>query len=66
MNLHKEGYKSIGICSKCQSMVYITFKRKNYKLKSGRIVYNVLLGICDVCDGLVSIPQQPKKVDIVA
>ena len=53
-----EGAKSKGICSKCEAIVPTTFKPGDFKVPSGKVYKNVLLGYCDTCGECVSIPHE--------
>lgn len=59
MKLYKVGDKSKAICSHCKQMRAITFAERDVPLSSGKgTVKDVLVGACDVCDQVVSIPHQ--------
>ncbi len=59
MKLYKEGDKSKAICSRCGQLRTTTFAERDVPLSSGTgVVRDVLVGVCDVCDEVVSIPQQ--------
>lgn len=59
MKIYMESEKSKGICKKCKILVPITFQVASVPLssKKGR-VEDVLVGKCDHCQHIVSIPQQ--------
>jgi hypothetical protein len=55
----KENDKSTAICSFCKKLVEIVFKRRDllYPTKN-TIINNILVGVCNECDHVISIPQQ--------
>jgi hypothetical protein len=59
VEMHKVGDKSKAICSSCAEVRPCTYLKRDVPLSSGeRTVLAVLVGVCDVCGGVVSIPQQ--------
>lgn len=59
MKLYKLGDTSKGICSNCAQIRPLTFLERNVPLSSGKgTVHDVLVGVCDVCKEVVSIPHQ--------
>ncbi len=61
MEIFKEGDKSRAICSCCKKQVATTFQVRTAPIKDGGVSYRVpdiLVGVCDACDTVVSIPQQ--------
>lgn len=61
MNIFKEGDQSKGICEHCKKLVSTTFKVQDAPIHDGNATYfvkDVLVGVCDVCNRIVSIPQQ--------
>ncbi len=61
MKIFKEGEKSKAICHHCRKLVSTTFKVQDTKIKDGKDLYRVpevLVGICDDCASVVSVPQQ--------
>jgi hypothetical protein len=58
MRILQEGEKSKAICNSCEELRGITYVYKDYTLKSGLKVPNVLQGICDDCGKAVTIPSQ--------
>lgn len=69
MKFYKEGEKSRAICSCCKKQVTTTFRARNVPLSKGKgTVPDVLVGVCDVCDAVVSLPQQsaPKVAETIA
>ncbi len=58
MRILKEGDKSRAICSKCEDIKTITYFYRDYTLKSGKKIPNVLQGICQNCDTAITIPAQ--------
>jgi hypothetical protein len=63
MKIYIEGEKSKGFCKKCKKIVQTTFKVSSRSTK----VSGVLVGQCDVCDQIVSIPQQssPRIKEVI-
>jgi hypothetical protein len=54
-----EGDKSKAICSHCKKMVSTTFAYRDVPFSDGSgVVKNILVGVCDHCDLVVSIPAQ--------
>lgn len=54
-----EGDKSKAICSHCKKMVSTTFGYRDVPFSDGSgVVKNILVGVCDQCDLVVSIPAQ--------
>ncbi len=59
MKIYKEGEKSKALCEKCEGLVKTTFEVRNVPFSSGKgRAKDVLVGVCDKCDSVVSIPQQ--------
>lgn len=59
MKLYKVGATSKAICSHCEQLRPITFAERDVPLSSRKgVVKDVLVGVCDVCDKVASIPQQ--------
>lgn len=59
MKIYKVGDKSKAVCSFCKEMVSTTFKVKSVPLSGSKgKVRDILAGVCDRCDRVVSIPQQ--------
>lgn len=61
MEIFKEGDRSRAICSHCKKQVTTTFKVRTTAIKDGGVSYKVpdiLVGACDICDSVVSVPQQ--------
>lgn len=56
----KEGDKSKAICYRCGHVVTTTLRLSEYII-ADRIVPDVLLGFCDECGDMVSIPHQSAK-----
>lgn len=58
----KEGQKSKAICSKCSEIVRTTYKtKKSVKIDKNVFIKNSLVGVCDKCSTVVSIPMQSFK-----
>lgn len=59
MKLWNEGDKSKAVCSYCREVVPTTFKRRDVPFSDGKgIVNDILAGVCDLCDHVVSTPPQ--------
>lgn len=61
MQIFKEGDKSRAICSHCKKQGTTTFQVRTTAIKDGGVSYKVpdiLVGVCDACDSVVSVPQQ--------
>lgn len=59
MNFYKEGEKSRALCAFCKALRDTTFQRCTVPLSNGKgEVPDVLVGVCDVCENVVSLPQQ--------
>jgi hypothetical protein len=67
MRFLNEGDKSKAFCRKCEGIKAITYIYRDFVLKNGRRVPNVLQGVCSTCDSVVSIPAQstPKIQDAI-
>lgn len=53
------GDKSHAVCEACQGVVITTFELRDVPFSDGRgVVKGVLVGVCDQCDRVVSIPNQ--------
>ena len=59
MSILKVGDKSEGICQDCKSIVSTTFKLRDvpFSDESG-VARNILAGICDQCERVITIPNQ--------
>lgn len=58
MRILQEGEKSKAICNSCEDLRGITYLYRDYTLKNGTKVPNVLQGICDICGKAITIPAQ--------
>jgi len=59
MKLFQEGDKSKAICSQCRATVATTFARLDVPFSDGKgLARNLLVGVCDHCGQVVSIPAQ--------
>jgi RNase P subunit RPR2 len=59
MKIYHVGEKSKGLCKNCKKLVPTTFKICSVPLSSEESrVDNILAAKCDLCDHIVSIPQQ--------
>jgi len=59
MKIWKVGERSMGACERCGRLVTTRFERRTVKLEHSHIdVPDVLVGVCEHCDAIVSIPPQ--------
>ena len=59
MKLFLEGDKSKAICERCAAVVHTTFMRRDVPFSDASgVAKNILVGVCDVCGDVVSIPAQ--------
>lgn len=61
MEFYKEGDRSRALCPHCKKKVTTTFKVRTSDIFDGSVSYTVpdiLVGVCDLCDADVSVPQQ--------
>lgn len=59
MHLWNEGDRSEAICADCDRIVTTRYAVRTIHLSgSGIDVPGVLVGVCDSCDGIVSLPAQ--------
>ena len=60
MRILQEGDKSQAVCLQCKKLSNTTFRYDTYEVpdSKGKVVENVLLGFCDTCGTLASIPAQ--------
>ena len=67
MKIVKEHNKSKAMCEHCKSLVETTFQYREVTLNdNSAIVENVLVGVCNSCDRVVSMPhQEANKVKAV-
>lgn len=57
------GMKSKAICEYCEKIVNVTFKLRNVPLGDKLVINDVVAGVCDNCDRVVSIPStQTEKI----
>jgi len=55
----RDGDKGRAICEDCRARVTTTYRRRDVPMSDGSgLVRNVLVGVCDTCDTIVSLPQQ--------
>jgi hypothetical protein len=51
--------KGNALCETCQGKVSTTYQRRNVPLSDGSdTVPNVLVGVCDTCDEVVTLPHK--------
>lgn len=65
--MYKIGDKSNAICFQC-GLVSITFNLKDVPIRnSEKVVKDLLVGVCDSCEQVVSIPAQstPKIKQVI-
>ncbi len=59
MRMLQEGQRGLAICPNCKGIVEIRYEyRTNHLEESDLDVENVLVGVCEECDEVVSIPAQ--------
>lgn len=59
MRILKEGDTSEAICESCKSRVAVHYEFRTVHLEESNVdVDDVLVGVCDECDSIVSIPAQ--------
>ena len=61
MEIFKEGDKSKAVCEHCKKISETTFKVRSATIQDGNKllkVPNILVGVCNTCDKVASIPQQ--------
>lgn len=59
MKPHTPGSSSKGICEDCKAIVPTTFTYRDVPFSDGSgTVKNILVAVCDQCDGVVAIPAQ--------
>lgn len=57
--LFQEGDKSKAICADCGKLVSTTFVRRDVAFSDGKgLAKDILVGVCDRCDAVVSTPAQ--------
>ncbi|MGB0833255.1 MAG: hypothetical protein ACPGR2_01915 [Psychrobium sp.] len=55
----KEGDTGQAICKDCSSLSNITYRVRNVPFSDGSgIVKNILVGVCNCCDRVISVPHQ--------
>lgn len=59
MKILKEGDQATGLCESCKTRNPIIYRYRSVYLKKTEVdISHVLVGVCDVCDEIVSIPAQ--------
>lgn len=58
MRILKEGAKSKAICSNSGDIEPITYFYRDFQLKNGVKISNVLQGVCDTCGKAITVPAQ--------
>ncbi|ATQ75544.1 hypothetical protein CR152_14205 [Massilia violaceinigra] len=59
MKLLNVGDKSKAICYDCNELVHTTYKRRDVPFSDGvGVAKDILAGVCDICDRVVSTPAQ--------
>lgn len=53
----KQGDTQQAICLDCNSLQAATLKTLDVKLSSGEMVNNVLVGVCNKCNKVITLPQ---------
>lgn len=50
--------KGKAICENCEKLVTTTYLYKDVPCNNGNVVENILMGVCDECNSVVSLPHQ--------
>lgn len=59
MKLYQEGDQGKALCSHCKGIVATTFRRRDVPFSDGKgMARDILVGVCDTCDQVISIPAQ--------
>jgi hypothetical protein len=59
MKILKVGDKQKAVCYKCKAVKNTTFYLRDVPFSDGSgIVKNILVGVCDFCDGVIITPHQ--------
>lgn len=59
MKIFQEGDRSNAICGHCEKVVRTTFMRRDVPVSEGKgIAKAILVGVCDTCSCVVSLPAQ--------
>ena len=59
MKLYEEGDRSRAVCHHCKQLVGTTFARRTVPFSDGHgEVKNILAGVCNICDHVVTVPAQ--------
>lgn len=59
MKLYQEGDHGTAICGHCEKVVTTTFMRRDVPFSDGKgIAKAILVGVCNTCSQVVSIPSQ--------
>ncbi len=59
MRILREGQRRRAICPNCEGIVEIRYEYRTIHLEESDLdVENVLVGVCEACDDVVSIPAQ--------
>ena len=62
---YKTGSRGYALCETCEGKVEITYRERNVPLSNGSAtVPDVLVGVCDTCDNVTTLPHQ--SVQLVA
>ena len=57
--IFREGDKGVALCEHCKGRVTTTYTRRDVPLSDGTdTVKDVMVGVCDICDSVVVLPQQ--------
>ncbi len=56
---YKTGSRGNALCETCQGKVEVTYQQRNVPLSNrSATVPNVLVGVCDTCDNVTTLPHQ--------
>ena len=59
MKLYRDGDAGRAFCSHCATVVKTVFARRDVPFSDGQgAAKNILVGVCEVCDSVVSVPAQ--------
>ena len=55
---YKTGSRGYALCETCEGKVEITYQIRNVPLSDGSAIPDVLVGVCDTCDNITTLPHQ--------
>lgn len=54
-----EGDVTATTCAVCGKQVHARYETRNIRMNRSRVVYsNILVGVCNECDSMISLPRQ--------